>query len=283
MLLRRPVFSHISAFLPQRYLRISPTSVRRITSKAQDQQTRSTLDDYKNIDAFLSDTSKKRDLPWGFSIYRCSYKDESAWTRLLQHLRENIESDLQCNQRMDLLSRHQLVINDDIEKFNGATSHDIRDHFNAWVTGQLPQIVASPKELENLQSDDHNGLGHQYFLGPRYNFCLFVDDFCLESLELFEKALCGPIVKILSKPWGNLTPQERNYKIHPEWHDGETDEEYEMVGWMYMPIHSYVQWFDTLEVPSNWEAYYIRPPMMIDECSIVNVEEERLSSLRWKS
>ena len=31
---------------------------------------------------------------------------------------------------MDLLSHHQLVINNDIEKLNGAISHDIRDHFN---------------------------------------------------------------------------------------------------------------------------------------------------------
>ncbi|KAJ5523810.1 hypothetical protein N7494_010460 [Penicillium frequentans] len=175
---------------------------------------------------------------------------------------------------MDLLSHHQLLINDDIKKFNGATSHDIRDHFNAWVTYQLPQIVGSPEVLKYLLSNDNNGLGPQYFLSPRYNFCLFVDDFCLDSLEFFENSSSGPVVKILSKPWGNLTLQEREYKIHPEWHDGETDDEFEMVGWMYTPIHSYVRWFDTLEVPSNWEAFYVRPPTMIDEGSIVNVEEE---------
>ncbi|KAJ5360512.1 hypothetical protein N7517_009703 [Penicillium concentricum] len=43
------------------------------------------------------------------------------------------------------------------------------------------------------------------------------------------------------------------------------------------------KWFDTLEVPSDWEALYVRPPMMIDECSVVNVEEERLASFRRKS
>ncbi|KAJ5603316.1 hypothetical protein N7537_006272 [Penicillium hordei] len=242
------------------------------------------LEDYKDIDASLSNTfRKKRGLPWGFSIYRCSYKDESAWNRLLQHLREDIERSLEFNQRMDLLSRHQLVINDDIEKFNGATSHDIRDDFNAWVTDQLSQIVASPEVLETLLSDDNHGLGPQYFLGTRYNFCLFVDDFCLESLELFKDSHCGPVVKILSMPWGNLTPQEREYKIHPEWHDGETDDELEMVGWMYITLHSYVWWFDILEVPSNWEEFYVRPPMMIEGGSVENVEEERLASLRRKS
>ena len=285
MLLQHSVFRHISAVLPRRCLpRSSPTSVHRITSTGQYQQTRGIYDDFKNIDASLSDIfSKKRGLPWGFSVYRCSYKDESAWSRLLQHLRENIENDLEHNQRMDLLPRHQLVINDDIEKFNGATSHDIRDHFNGWVTDQLPQIVASPEILEHLLFNDTHGMVPQYFLGTRYNFCLFVDDFCLESLELFKDSFHGPVVKILSKPWGNLTPQERTYKIHPEWHDGETDDELEMVGWMYIPIHSYVHWFDTLEVPSDFEAYYVRPPKMIDQCSIENVEEERLASLRRKS
>lgn len=281
MLLRHS-FSYISVVLPQRCLqRSSLASVRGINSKAQDQQTSSIFDDYKNIDASISGKfSTKRNLHWGFSIYRCSYKNESVWSRLLQRLREQIESDLECNQRMDLLSRHQLVINDDIEKFDGATSHDIRDHFNTWVTDQLPQIVTSPEVL----ADNNDRLGPQYFLGPRYNFCLFVDDFCLDSFELFEKSPSGPIVKCLSKPWGNLTLQERNYKIHPEWHDGETDDELEMVGWIYLPIHSYVGWYDTLEEqPSNWEAFYLRPPMMNDECSIVNVEEERLALLRRKS
>lgn len=285
MLLQHPISSYISVVLPQRCLPWSSlASARRINSKAQDQQTSSMFDDYKGIDASISGKfSTKRNLYWGFSIYRCSYKNESAWSRLLQRLREHIESDLKCNQRMDLLSRHQLVINDDIEKFDGATSHDIRDHFNTWVTDQLPKIVTSPEVLEALHADDNIGWGPQYFLGPRYNFCLFVDDYCLDSLELFDNSPSGPIVKCLSKPWGNLTLQERNYKIHPEWHDGETDDELEMVGWIYLPVCSYVGWYDTLVEPSNFEEYYLRPPMMNDECSIVNVEEERLALLRRKS
>jgi hypothetical protein len=67
-----------------------------------------------------------------------------------------------------------------------------------------------------------------------------VDDFCLDSLEHFENSPRGLIVKILSKPWGNLTPKERKCKIHPEWHDGETDDELEMIGWMYTLMDSYV-------------------------------------------
>ncbi|KAJ5533294.1 hypothetical protein N7494_009846 [Penicillium frequentans] len=70
MLLRHPIFSYISVVLPLQ--RSSLASVRRINSKAQDQQTSIYT-----------------------PIYRCSYKNESAWSRLLQRLREQIESDLE--------------------------------------------------------------------------------------------------------------------------------------------------------------------------------------------
>jgi hypothetical protein len=79
------------------------------------------LDDYKNIDNSRSRFVEKLNLPWGFAIYRCSYKNESAWKRLLQQLEERIKDDLECNQRMDLLPHHQLVINNDINTFNRET------------------------------------------------------------------------------------------------------------------------------------------------------------------
>ena len=182
---------------------------------------------------------------------------------------------------MNLLPRHQLVINDDIEKFNGATSHDIRDHFNAWVTDQLSQIVASPEVLERLQSDGTDQLGPELFLGTRYSFCLFVDDFCLESLEHFTNPVFDPVIKILSKPWGNLTSKEREYQIHPEWHDVKTDDEFTC--WMDVYSNRHLQWwYDTLEVPADWDAYYVRPPMMFDGNSILDLQG-RLASFRRQS
>ncbi|KAJ6177373.1 hypothetical protein N7485_004287 [Penicillium canescens] len=233
------------------------------------------FDVYKQIDASRSDyLKKKRDLPWGFAIYRCSYKDESAWNRLLQYIEEQIKVSLECNKRMDLLPHHQLVINDDITKFNGATSHEIRDHFNAWVVDQLPQVVASPAVLERLRSDNSTDqLGPEYSLGARYNFCLFVDDFCLESIKYINDPNFDPMVKVLSGSWGNLTPREREYQIHPDWHDGETDDEFEMVGWMYIPMETYVWWYDALEEPADWDRHYLRPPMMFDGCNVLNLDE----------
>lgn len=235
------------------------------------------LDSYTQLAASRSNQrTKKPDIPWGFAIYRCSYKDESAWNRLLQHIEEEIKSSLEVSEIKHLLPYHQLVINDDLSKFNGATSHEIRDHFNAWVQEQLPQIVASPELLESLRSESATSeFGPQYGLGARYNFCLFVDDFCLESLKYVNKSSFDPVVKILSGFCGDLTPQERNYQIHPDWHDGETDDEFEMVGWMYIPVHSYVWWYDAMEEPADWEPNYSRPPIMNTGLSFENLDEMR--------
>ncbi|OQD84860.1 hypothetical protein PENANT_c011G08235 [Penicillium antarcticum] len=240
------------------------------------------LSNYKSIDTFLSNHyTFKRGLPWGFAIYRCSYKDDSAWNRLLQHLEERIKTDLEYNKRMDLLPHHQFVINDDVNKFNGATSHDIRDHFNTWVKDQLPQVVASPDVLEHLQSSNR-GLAPEYYLGARWNFCLFVDDFCLDALEHID-SINGPVVKILSKQWGNLSPEERKYQIHPDWHDGETDDELEMVGWMYIPTCECVWWYDLLEdQTAHWDGFYLRPPQLFDGCNIVDVGKD-LARIRYQS
>jgi len=49
----------------------------------------------------------------------------------------------------------------------------------------------------------------EWGLGARCNFCLFVDDLCLESEERRDQ----PVVKLLWKPWGPLAPEERKYSM----------------------------------------------------------------------
>ncbi|KAF9250050.1 hypothetical protein DTO027I6_243 [Penicillium roqueforti] len=220
------------------------------------------MDSYRQIVASSKDPGEKRDLPWGFSIYHCSYRDESVCNRLLQYIEEQVKADLEGNQRMDLLLHHQLVINNDMAKVNSATSHEIRNHFNEWVADQLPQVVASPEMLEYLQSQklpDH--LGPQYGLGARFD----------------------PVVKVLSGFWGNMTPQEREYQIHPDWHDGETDDELEMAGWMYIPIQTYVRSYDGLEQPGDWDEYYVRPPLMLNGSSALLHLDEELAQIDRES
>lgn len=88
-----------------------------------------------------SDTAlKKPNLPWGFSIYRCSFKDDTAWHNMLQLIQRKVQKSVERSlppgrDRTELLESHDLVIHDKLEELNGATSHEVRDHFNDWVAG----------------------------------------------------------------------------------------------------------------------------------------------------
>lgn len=109
---------------------------------------------------------KKPDLPWGFSIYRCTYKDDKAWNKILPRIQKHVERTIELEFRgeeTDLLESHQLVIYDDPEKFDGATSREVRDHFNIWVAEQLPHVVNTPETLQSLVKqceDKHTVSGH---------------------------------------------------------------------------------------------------------------------------
>lgn len=212
---------------------------------------------------------KKSNLPWGFSIYRCSFKDDTAWHDMLQLIQRKIQKTVQRSlspgqERTELLESHDLVIHDKLEELNGATSHEVRDHFNDWVAGQLPKVVSTPEVLHKLMQEHKQSpeFGPEYPLGARLNFALFVDDICLESLVHMDQ----PVVKILYKQWGNLSPESRNNKINPDWHDGVTEEEEEDVGWMYMPVIDYVDMYDRFEWAHTgvWHDTYLRPPQMMD-------------------
>ncbi|KAJ5987118.1 hypothetical protein N7451_011483 [Penicillium sp. IBT 35674x] len=182
-------------------------------------------------------------------------------------VQEMVELSLSPGQaRTELLESHDLVIHDKLEQLSGATSHEVRDRFNDWVAGQLPKVVKTHEVLQRLMEEHERipDFGPEYSLGARFNFALFVDDVCLESLVHMDQ----PVVKILYKQWGNLTLEERKYEIDidPDWHDGVTEEEEEDVGWMYMSVVDYVDMYDKFEWAHTgvWHDTYLRPPQMMD-------------------
>ncbi|KAM5438562.1 hypothetical protein MferCBS31731_004853 [Microsporum ferrugineum] len=130
---------------------------------------------------------------------------------------------------------------DDKAKFDGVTSHDIRGHFTSWLT-----LVNHP-----------HGKGRERDFGTRYNFCLF-DDICLESVDHMDL----PVVELLAKHFGARDPAERDYIIHPDYEDGETDNEEEDAGWMYLEVYNYVEMYDLLEETDWWYEQYRRPPLL---------------------
>lgn len=116
--------------------------------------------------------------------------------------------------------------------------------------------------IDEYKKDPEHSPGPEFCFGTRLNYALYVDDICLESLV----HMTMPVVKVLSKQWGNLSLGERKYTIHPDWQDGVTEMDEEDVGWMYMNVVDYVHVYDMLETSHDldgWYNTYLRPPRML--------------------
>ncbi|KAK6833574.1 hypothetical protein PG987_008268 [Apiospora arundinis] len=189
-----------------------------------------------DLDHIQSDMTctKFRDSIWGFVIYRCSQGNEAAWLRLLQALRNQVQESLRFYIRQDMLESHDLHVIDDETLRSGATSHQVRDHFRSWVQADLEDRLRP--DAADLQDD----VGWWRAVStPRYEYCLFVDELCLESVD--HPGVDSPVVKLLHKNWESpYSPQERNYNAHAPFHDGSTEYDEEDVGWMYMPVQDYL-------------------------------------------
>lgn len=94
----------------------------------------------------------------------------------------------------DLLDRHQLVVMDDREKFEGMNSAELRMHFSEWAMENSSHDCC-PQEDKTRAGRGILDLGHS--AGARYNFFLVIDAVCLESLE--KRKGVEPVVKLLAK------------------------------------------------------------------------------------
>ncbi|PGH26616.1 hypothetical protein AJ80_01745 [Polytolypa hystricis UAMH7299] len=134
-------------------------------------------DPQQSIEEEIYPDALQENKTWGFVVYRCSYNDDKAWNKMLKLIYRHAE--LRVDVEMDhyeLWSRHKLIVMDDKAKFDGATTHDIRAHFSHCVKDELNK-VRKPRSKRQKTA-------WKYLTGAtRYNFCLLVDDTCLESLS----------------------------------------------------------------------------------------------------
>jgi hypothetical protein len=212
----------------------------------------------------------KPDAPWGLVVYRVSYSDDAAWDRMLSVIRHDIESSLALRQQAqsDVCARHQLVVMDDASKFDDAEHDDIREHFNTWAADELQRNWDTDREPVATKDEIISGItagSRNYYLshaGTRYNFCWMVDDICLESLE----KMSSPVVKLVNRDWA---PDSEPYEDEEDgddekydWEGGETNKDYEDVGWMYVNTYEYTDLQNMLLDDDYWTDYYVRPPLM---------------------
>ncbi|KAG6137227.1 hypothetical protein E4U12_000752 [Claviceps purpurea] len=222
-----------------------------------------------------------QDSVWGFVIYRCCNASDEDWERMLQKIRSELNYDSTDYYLRDLVPFHNLHPIDDPSLY-GASMDQVRSHFRSWI----PENIKSRLRPEATDLDD---MTYKYLVGmtPRYKYCLYVDDFCIESLDQ-DDANC-PVVKILDKDWEPYTPEELKYFEETEglgvigdgttpapFLDGLTDDLKEDVGWMYTPVISYLDRYFML-VKDDWYEEYVRPPY------IDGWEDERGLIGRWRN
>ena len=75
-----------------------------------------------------------------------------SWHKMLQLIQQRVQESLELalppgEERTELLEAYDLVVHDELEKFNGVTSHEVRDHFHDWAAAQLPKVVDTPETL----------------------------------------------------------------------------------------------------------------------------------------
>ncbi|CAH0046878.1 unnamed protein product [Clonostachys solani] len=203
----------------------------------------------------------KLDAPWGLVVYRGSYSNDAAWERMLVQIRHDVDTALQGQQEQ--AQRHDLVTMDDRSRFDGAGPDQVRHHFNDWAVDEL-QRNWSPGTRPPSKDALLNATGNTDYLdqsGPRYNFCLFIDDVCLESLD----KMAIPVVKLINRRWTQGGERQQKSDAddgNPGWEGGVTNNEFEDVGWMYVHVCDYVDVQSQLEDGDNWADVYVRPPLM---------------------
>ncbi|RFU24952.1 hypothetical protein B7463_g11383, partial [Scytalidium lignicola] len=164
------------------------------------------------IEQSLNDFSLKPGSPWGFVVYRVAYGNDtdSKWSRMLQLLEKNVEEYSVGDPVMEALRpRHQLVVMDDREKFEGMTPDDVRRHFRSWTADELEKWLVDPPNPEEMnkirtgRKDSPWPFTVDIDLGTRYNICVYIDESCLDSLDRGQWP--KPEVKLVWKDW---KPQE---------------------------------------------------------------------------
>ncbi|KAF2130128.1 hypothetical protein P153DRAFT_385365 [Dothidotthia symphoricarpi CBS 119687] len=220
--------------------------------------------EYHDIDASLNHYAIRPDAPWGFVVFRTVYgvDSDAPWAHMLKLLRSTVTNSLSLSTRTDLLPRHELTIIEDEEMLTGADAHTVRHAFRAWIADDLTPRLRDPNKYGGsaqvrsklLSNDAHDEKHPVSSLPSRWNFCLFVDESSLRSLDA-SIGSGSPVIKILTTDW----QEDRVAVVAEDWEDGETDEDWEEVGWMYMDVREYVDMYNRLDNAFDWRDFYQRP------------------------
>ncbi|KAG8623333.1 hypothetical protein KVT40_008309 [Elsinoe batatas] len=111
-------------------------------------------------------TEECGDNVWGLTIYRCTYSDDSAWTRFMAIINERTRYSLDRQSLPELFTTLDWNVQDDRRLLDGATVDFVRERFKLW-------------KAEALKGVDERLIKCAL---PRHNHCIHVDEAALRSV-----------------------------------------------------------------------------------------------------
>lgn len=225
-------------------------------------------------DAISTQLTERNHSKWGFVVYRCDYRDDDAFNRLISLMtsqaRENLRSD-------GLMRRLDWVLMSDKALFENASKGEIRQHFRAWAKDTKIQL-----EDQGAGAMDGSDWQDEGFApGLRHQFCLHVDGEVLQramrfadlqkngNASLRDIEACQAYVNMIDGSWEEPTREDEGYnpEVMPEdpADEGETEIEgcklYD-VGWMKVDIRAVpTSVYYLLQPGDTWDPLlYQRPP-----------------------
>ncbi|KAG6285675.1 hypothetical protein E4U09_007192 [Claviceps aff. purpurea] len=122
---------------------------------------------------------------------------------MLQRIRSELDYDnTDYHISRDPVLFHNLHAIDEPSLYLLAESIDpARHHFRSWIPENIKARLRP--EATDLSDIRYNYL---VYMTPRYKYCLYVDDLCIESMD--QDGVHVPVVKILDKAWEPYMPEE---------------------------------------------------------------------------
>lgn len=206
---------------------------------------------------------------WGFAIYRGVPRgpaEDTAWEKAIQSIQNTVRSELRLS-----YDAEQLIETFDTDTVidcspNLVSKANIRAHFSDWVRSDVQASVPDPRSsrarmaeagisITTMEPADVAPIEDLLIYASRWQYCLYLDQCCLDSFISSPWPIVVVIQKCLDPTWmgeeGDSPPIEGC-----TWHD---------VGWMYMHIEEYVKFYaSSLQDGGYWMDIYQRPPWTTD-------------------
>lgn len=194
---------------------------------------------------------------WGFAVYRCTYSDDNAWLRYVQYIKDQTVARLDYHGQQFLLEKYLDIQVIEDPQLDGASKPHIRSLFT--------------ERAEQDRKPENGGPGSATYFGlmmPRFNYCVYVDQACLDTLPAREK---WDRERAEGGHQGEIPPSVVCAVIDTDCKpEGEGEGGYEPVegctryfpGWMYYDAKNLTGLYDRLQFKEMVDDHesYVRPP-----------------------